>query len=257
MSVGSRNSIYSKVSHILVQGCDSLAILEEDACKDYFLKAMQKAVDKTGASVLAYVLMPTHAHLILKTDNIEELSKFMSVLSITYARFYNIVAIREGKVFEKRFLSEPIDSAEKFVSCLNFIHNNPVTLKLCQIPSEYCYSSYNALRGMDDSLVDVEAVNDLLLTLTKEQIDKYSSVDLFEWAEDETSKAENIDTVLKELLVKYSITNRAQLWNDEVLAGISEELMERCDLSIRKIAEKLQIGRETLRKIVAAHKNKK
>ena len=257
MSVGSRNSIYGSISHVLVQGCDSLAILEEDACKDYFLKSMQKAVDKTGASVLAYVLMPTHAHIIVKTESIEQLSGFMSVLSITYARFYNIVTIREGKVFEKRYFSEPIDSPEKFLSCLNFVHNNPVTFKICQSPAEYKYSSFNSLRGLGGNLVDAEAVNDILLKLTKEQIDKYSSADLFEWAEDETSKAENIDTVLKDLLLRYGITNRAQLWNDEVLANISFELMERCDLSIRKIAEKLQIGRETLRKIVAANKDKK
>lgn len=254
MARGSRTDNYAEINHILVQGIDGNAIFEVDAYKDYFLKALDKARNKTGAVILAYAIMNTHAHIIVKSNSIEQLSHFMSALSIKYARFYNIVTIREGKVFDKRYISEPIIGAENFVSCLAFIHNNPIKLGLVDKQSAYRYTSYNTYLENNNSLVDVVEGSKIIATLTDEEIEANSNADTLKWSEDVSSKAENIDKVLKELLLRYNVTNRAQLWNEELLRNLSNELMDRCNLSIRKVAEKLQIGRETLRKIIVNKK---
>lgn len=245
----SRAAFVDKLNHILVQGVEQEEIFSDKDYKDYYIKCLNKGLIITDVKLIAYCIMPTHAHLILKSKDALSLSQFMSKLSISYARFYNAVKIREGKVFDKRYISQPIDSAELLINCINFIHTNPVECNLVENAADYQYSSMREYKT-ENGIVNFAEINNYIGKFSAAEIKKYSISSDTVWKEDVKSVAENIDAVLKELLLKYNITSRAMLWNQEVLRNLSLELMNRCHLSLRKIAEKLQIGRETLRKII-------
>ena len=49
--------------------------------------------------LLAYCIMPTHLHLILQQKQEEGISKFMSRIQNSYARFFNLRHVRKGPLW--------------------------------------------------------------------------------------------------------------------------------------------------------------
>src|SRR3989338_2053172 len=61
-------------------------------------------------SILAYCLMPTHYHLLLRQNKRHGISNFISKIQNSYTRYFNIKYKRNGPLFLDRFKSKPITS---------------------------------------------------------------------------------------------------------------------------------------------------
>jgi putative transposase len=93
--------------------------------------------------IVAYCLMPTHLHLVLKQLKQNGISIFMSNILNSYTRYFNIKHNRKGPLWEGRFKNVLVESDEHLLHLTRYIHLNPVTAYLIDKPEEWPASSYN------------------------------------------------------------------------------------------------------------------
>jgi len=129
--------------HVMVQGINKKYIFEKSIDKEEYLSLLLKYKEKFKIILLAYCIMDNHAHLLIYTNEIYEMSKYMRLVNSIFAKDYNRANSRVGYVFRDRFNSQYIDDKEYLLKCLRYIHMNPVKAKMVDKPEEYIFSSYN------------------------------------------------------------------------------------------------------------------
>jgi len=92
--------------------------------------------------IIAYCLMPTHLHLILKQLKENGISAFMSNILNSYTRYFNTKIDRKGPLWEGRFKNVLVETDEQLLHLTRYIHLNPVTAYLINKPEEWPASSY-------------------------------------------------------------------------------------------------------------------
>lgn len=92
--------------------------------------------------ILAYCLMPTHVHLILKQLKQNGISIFMNKVLNSYTRYFNTKHKRKGPLWETRFKNVLVEADEYLVHLTRYIHLNPVTALLIAQPEDWKFSSY-------------------------------------------------------------------------------------------------------------------
>ncbi len=95
-----------------------------------------------NVQIIAYCLMPTHFHLVLKQIKDNGISTFVGDLSNSYTRYFNTKYNRKGGLWEDRFKNIIIDSDEQLLHLTRYIHLNPVTSGLVNGADKWKYSSY-------------------------------------------------------------------------------------------------------------------
>ena len=118
-----------------------LEIIQHNGFQAYFNKIAQS--QKRLISIIAYCLMPTHLHLILKQQSNNGISQSMRKALDSYSRFFNVRHKRKGPLWEGRFQSRLVKSDEQLLHLSRYIHLNPVTANLVEKPEEWEYSSYS------------------------------------------------------------------------------------------------------------------
>lgn len=92
--------------------------------------------------IVAYCIMPTHIHLILKQLKDKGISTFMSLISNSYARYFNLKYKRKGPLWEREFQNVLVSSDEQLLHLTRYIHLNPTTAFLTERPQDWQFSSY-------------------------------------------------------------------------------------------------------------------
>jgi len=103
------------------------------------------------ASIMAYVIMPSHVHALLGLKRIEELSRLMQAFkALTTMRVVPLLsagqraefgANRKFRFWRPRFDDLIIRSEEQFRTKVEYIHNNPVKAGLSVRRIDYRFSS--------------------------------------------------------------------------------------------------------------------
>lgn len=127
--------------HVIQRGTGKQIIFEDDADYTKYLTKLKECKDRYEIKVAAYCLMNNHAHLLIKAESLDTLSRMMRSLGVSYASYYNIKYSHEGHVFQDRFLSKTVSNEKYLCGCLRYIHNNPVSAGICP-REEYRWSSY-------------------------------------------------------------------------------------------------------------------
>ena len=140
----SRNNVNSKYIHVIIQGIKKEYIFQKQEYKQEYIRLLRKILmEFKNTKILAYCIMDNHAHLLIYTDEIKELSKIMSRVNTSYGIFYNKQNDRVGYVFKNRYYTQGIVDEKHLFNTLVYIHKNPVKAKIVEKESEYNYSSYN------------------------------------------------------------------------------------------------------------------
>ena len=92
--------------------------------------------------VIAYCLMPTHIHLILKQLQDAGISLFMGNILNSYSRSFNLNHQRKGPLWESKFQNVLVKTDEQLLHLMRYLHLNPVTAFLVDRPEDWRYSSY-------------------------------------------------------------------------------------------------------------------
>ncbi len=230
----------------MVQGINREDIFNTSKNKDYYLKYIDEVNKQNNIIIISYCIMTNHAHFLIKSDKIAELSDFMKKINTKYAIYYNRINNRVGYVFRDRFKLQEINSIEHFYRCVEYIHDNPIKAGLCNGQDEYKYSSFNAVYNSNRiqlyaSLKDI--IEESLLRAEQEQ-----QMDFLEVEEYYKGKE---DSIIEELLRKNNITKYQLLSNEnfEKLKNIIMILKDEYKISYRKMEKSLGISREKLRMI--------
>jgi putative transposase len=92
--------------------------------------------------IIAYCLMPTHFHFILKENKEKGISKFVGNLSNSYSRYFNNKYNRKGPLWSGRFKRIEIESDQQIMHLTRYIHLNPTSAGLVKNPEQWKCSSY-------------------------------------------------------------------------------------------------------------------
>lgn len=93
--------------------------------------------------IVAYCLMPTHIHLILKQIADNGISKYMAKILNCYSRYFNIKHRRIGHLWAGRFKNVLVSNDEQLLHLTRYIHLNPSSAGLVDNPYNWHYSSFH------------------------------------------------------------------------------------------------------------------
>jgi putative transposase len=146
--------------HLYNRGNNRQAIFFEQENYLYFLQGMKKYLLPV-ADVIAYCLMPTHYHLMVRVkqtsevSETSEVSRAMQKLLISYTKAINKRFGRVGALFQGAFQSRPVTDSKYLLQLCRYIHANPVKDGLVSDPSDWPYSNYLEWIGeRDGTLID-------------------------------------------------------------------------------------------------------
>ena len=218
-----RSYIKTSYFHVITQGINKSYIFDKAEDVKYYIKIMYKLMEKQKIKIIAYCIMNNHAHMLLETEDIKELSKYMQRLNTNYAKYYNTKYNRVGYVFRDRFKSEGIYSEDHLYNCIRYIYNNPVKAGICNKEREYPYSNYKEINWNIDNQYCFIDIEENYEKLCKDTIEEFLNNNNIKFDELNNEKDK-----LKELIIM---------------------LKDNYNFSFRKISKELNINREKLRKI--------
>ena len=221
----SRQNINTSFFHVMVQGINKKYIFDKENEIKYYIKLINKLKQKYNVEIIAYCIMNNHAHMLIRTEKVQNLSKFMQSLNTNYAFYYNKKHNRVGYVFRDRFKSQGIYTEKQLYSCIRYIYNNPVKAGMCKKASEYMYSNYK----------------ENFYNLGEDK----TNYDFIEVDEDKKSIKELIEEYLGNKKLIQVVNNREEL--KKLICYLKNERK----ISYRKMQREIGINRETLRQIIA------
>jgi hypothetical protein len=135
-----------------VAGCKVFA-REEDCL--LFLRLLARETTRSDWSCLAYSLMGTHYHLLIRLRSCT-LSSGLRHLNSGYARAFNKWHGRRGALWQRRFHDVLIESDAHLLEVTRYIAMNARRAGLCARPEDHPWCSYGASIGRfpTDPLVD-------------------------------------------------------------------------------------------------------
>jgi putative transposase len=136
-----------RVFHVTTRGTCGRALFVSDADREDFLKLLTRVARRYGWQCLAWCLMGTHYHLIVRTPK-ANLGLGMRDLNGMYARRFNERHGQFGSLFASRYADKVIRSDEHFVNALRYVALNPVWARLVRRPEQWRWSSHSALAGL-------------------------------------------------------------------------------------------------------------
>jgi len=118
-----------------------------EAAKQLYVQLNPKGLETLRVRLICYCLMPNHFHFVLKPAREDGITRFISDITNSYTRYFNIKNQRIGCLFQGTFKSKTIFFEESLLQVSRYVHLNPVessktnpdrTLR----PESYSRSSY-------------------------------------------------------------------------------------------------------------------
>jgi len=133
------NAIY----HVMARGNGRQRVFHAAADYERMLHGLAKTVERTRWEVFAFVWMPNHIHIFLRTP-LPNLSQGMQYLLGGYASWYAKRHQHCGHVFQGRFRGELIEDQSYFWAVSRYVHLNPVRgdRPVANHPEAWPWSSY-------------------------------------------------------------------------------------------------------------------
>lgn len=98
--------------------------------------------DGLKIQIIAYCIMPTHIHLVVRQLVKNGVSEFMRKSLNGYARYFNTKYKRQGTLWMSRFKNVLVENDEQMLHLTRYLHLNPTTAGLVKRADDWLYSSY-------------------------------------------------------------------------------------------------------------------
>ncbi|PIZ99323.1 MAG: hypothetical protein COX77_01825 [Candidatus Komeilibacteria bacterium CG_4_10_14_0_2_um_filter_37_10] len=130
--------------HIFNRSLNKKIIFHQEKDYDRFCIKVANYQKKYKIRIIAYCFLPNHYHFLILTPGVGncKISKFISDLSNSYARYYNITRQRNGYVWQGRFKSKRIRSEQYLWTAIHYINTNPIKHKIVSSMRDWPYSSH-------------------------------------------------------------------------------------------------------------------
>ena len=151
--------------HVVHRGINRQRIFFDDIDKRRFLNSLSDAAQRCGLDVLAYCLMDNHYHLLFWDPN-AQISRVMALINGSYTSYINRRHKRDGALLRGRFYSNPSDESRYALCVLRYIHLNPVTAGMTQVPEAYDWSSHRLyMRATLSGIVTIQHMLEVLASI--------------------------------------------------------------------------------------------
>lgn len=245
----SRKCNDGKYFHVMIQGHNKEFIFKSKKSKEKMKDIIFNKTKELNVKIIAYCIMDNHVHLLIKIEEVNDMSKYMSRVNTSYAKYYNHIYNKVGYVFRDRYRAEGIYNINHIINCIKYIHENPVKVQIVLQAQEYEYSSINDYREhrVEQSVL-VELFGDDLDYLEK-ICGRYEDYDFIEENNEfGVCKKEIFEEVCKEYKdVDYQ--------NDENVYKISNILKQRCVTTNEEIYKFMGLKRATYYNIIKRTKS--
>ncbi|MCL0107207.1 transposase [Thermodesulfovibrionales bacterium] len=114
--------------HVTCRGNEQKEIFLDAEDQKIFLEKLSLSLDIYNVSLLAYVCMPNHFHLLVTTPE-GNLSEFMHHFNISYTSAFNRRHRRVGHLYQGRYKAFLIDADNYLLEVSRYIHLNPIRIK--------------------------------------------------------------------------------------------------------------------------------
>lgn len=180
MGLRNRNLFLDKKCFFVTTSCyKHLKLLEVDSCKLIIANSLNFIALKYKISILGYVIMPNHLHILLYftdenklSDSMRDLKKFCAFeirkyLESVQSSLLHLIRVENDKqifkVWEDRFDDVWIGNKELLEIKLEYIHQNPLQShwNLSQCPEDYKYSSALFYLGSSENIVRLTDYRDI------------------------------------------------------------------------------------------------
>ena len=111
--------------------------------------------------IIAYCLMPTHIHLILKQIRENGISIYIRNILNSYSQYFNQKNNRKGPLWQGRFKAVLVETDSQLLHLTRYIHLNPVTAYLVNKPEAWPYSSYNKYLSTKNTICNYNNLLDI------------------------------------------------------------------------------------------------
>ncbi|RFP52074.1 MAG: transposase [Limnothrix sp. CACIAM 69d] len=126
--------------------------LSRRECREVFLYAIRKALDKFGFKLYGLCIMSNHVHYLLEPTEPEDLPKIMHFLNWYTAMCFNRMLGRTGHFWEKRYFCDgfPATDRDRTLNTLRYIHGNPKAAKM-RSTFFYEFGNYGSYERLTDN----------------------------------------------------------------------------------------------------------
>ena len=219
-----RSLIKTSYFHVIIQGINKSFIFNYPDDIKFYISTLYKLCTDYSINIIAYCIMNNHAHMLLNTENIKNLSDYMHKVNTRYALYYNKKYKRVGYVFRNRYKSEGIYSEEHLYNCIKYIYDNPVKAGICKKASEYPYSNFK-------KSIYINCINNYVFLDTEEdRVNEYMHL---------------ISLFLNEIPHDSILSTE----NHMKLKNLIKTLKDSYKVSFRTMSKELKINRDRIRKI--------
>jgi len=146
---------------------------------DLFLDHLELFRSNYNLSLLGFVVMPNHVHLVIFPHQIIDMGRAIGRLKSGYAfeilskwkqtetsRLNRLEVLRGGKkshvFWHLRCYDHNCRSTESVKEKIHYCHMNPVKSGLVASPEEWRWSSYDWYHGNQSGMVQIDKIDDLL-----------------------------------------------------------------------------------------------
>lgn len=137
------------VYHVLNRANAKRKIFEDEYDFLIFRELLHKTSAEFNVDVLAYCIMPSHWHLLVRPRYDNDLSKFMKKLTEQHVRKYHSVhgSTGTGHLYQDRFKSFVADNDEYVLQLCYYIERNPLRAGLVLKAEDWNWSSMQERTG--------------------------------------------------------------------------------------------------------------
>lgn len=138
------------IYHAHSRSVANAAIFRKSADYRIFEQTLAQTIERLGTRVLAYCLMPTHFHLVLRPREDGELSEFMHLLLVTHTRRWHAQhhTVGAGPLYQGRFRSFPLQANEYFLKTARYVESNPVRSARVALAQDWRWCSLRQRRAI-------------------------------------------------------------------------------------------------------------
>lgn len=111
--------------HVTCRGNERKAVFRDDTDRKIFLEKLALSLEIYHVTLHAYVLMPNHFHLVVRTAE-ANLSECMRHFNISYTAAFNRKHRRVGHLYQGRYKAFLVDADSYLLELSRYVHLNPV-----------------------------------------------------------------------------------------------------------------------------------
>lgn len=120
---------------------------------------LQKNVDSSPlVEILCFCLMPNHFHMLVRQIEESGITTFVSKLTNSYTKYFNIKYKRNGPLLQGAFKAVRIEDDEQLLHVSRYIHLNPLIDYLVKDLKTYHHSSYLEFLGQRNGFCQKEII---------------------------------------------------------------------------------------------------